>query len=164
MKKLIKTLFDFKALFMILAICLSSCSIPQNPKTQSMYANDILNELIVAMESDDSESIKMMFSENVRKSPELEDQIQEMLDYFEGEVAEFDEVKDCSGDESIRNGEIEYSHITNAQCNKIVTDKYTYMLSFAYYIVDESKSDEGMHRIWIGKSEDDYLIVGNKKG
>lgn len=149
---------------MIFTICLSSCSIPQKLKTQSMYANDILNDLIVAMESDDSESIKMMFSENVRNSPELEEQIQEMLDYFEGKVEEFDEIKDCSGDEARRNGEIEYSHITNAQCDKIATDKYTYMLSFAYYIVDENKNDEGMHRIWIGKSEDDYLIVGNKKG
>ena len=145
----------------VLCSCvLSSCG--SDFKTQSMYANDILKELITAIENDDNEAVEKMFSENARRSSELEDQVQEMLDYFEGEVIEYDKIKDCSGDEARSGGETEYSHITNASCEKIVTDKCTYSLSFAYYLVDANKSEEGMHRIWIGKSDDDYMIVGEK--
>lgn len=39
------------------------------------------------------------------------------------------------------------------------------MLSFSATLIDEeNESNEGIWRIWLGKSEEDYMILGIKNG
>ena len=130
---------------------------------QQKEANLILGNLITALENDDNEAIKNMFSTEVYEllGDELDSQIEEMTEYFEGDVISYDKVGGVSGGDSVKDGKLEFSRISNAHCSKIETDRYIYRLSFSDVIVDNSnKQNEGIWRIWIGKSDDDYIIVG----
>lgn len=108
-------------------------------------------------------TIKSIFAVEVQNSlnEELDIQIEEMVEYFDGDLVSYDKIRTVSGGDSVRDGVIKYSRISNALCGKIETEITTYSLSFSDIIVDSSnEQNEGIWRIWIGKSDTDYMIIG----
>ena len=139
---------------------LSGCV--KNENSQKSQANAILDEMIIALEDNDTQTIKSMFSTKVQETlgDELDEQIEEMTKYFEGDVVSYEKIRTVSGGESIDKGVLTYSSIGNAKSKKVMTDKDQYTISFSAILIDDKKENEGIWRIWIGTSEDDYLIVG----
>ena len=41
-----------------------------------------------------------------------------------------------------------------------IMGKDTYIISFSAIFVDDEQENEGIWRIWLGKNDDDYMIVG----
>lgn len=156
----------------IIALCLlfTGCSESfLNEKhfySQEREANFILDKLLVALEKRDKYEIKNLFSENlISDSITLDYEIIEMIDYFEGSIKSYKKIGTVAGEVEYRNGDLYLSDIGNALCEEIITDKYTYMISFSAVLINENdKESEGIWRIWIGKNENDYLIVGSTKG
>jgi len=138
---------------------LSGCNSVNN---QSKEANLIFDELIVGLKNKDAQTIKSLFADNViQNSDDLSNQIATMLEYFDGEVLSYDKIGTVAGGESYDNGKLTFSRVGNAKSEKVVTDKSTYTISFSAVLIDEKeKKNEGIWRVWIGKSEDDYLIIG----
>ena len=125
-------------------------------------ANFILATLIDALENDDKYSIKNLFSVNVQdKSEDLDAQIDELIEYFNGDVISYDKVSINAEGKSINDGVMTYYRIGNARTGKVITNEATYIISFSAIIIDkDNKDNEGIWRIWIGKDEKDYMIVG----
>ena len=125
-------------------------------------ANFILSTLIDALENDDKHSIKNLFAVNVQdKSEDLDAQIDELIEYFNGDVISYDKVSINAEGKSIDDGVMTYYRIGNARTGKVITNEATYIISFSAIIIDkDNKDNEGIWRIWIGKDEEDYMIVG----
>jgi len=144
-------------------LILTGCGVKAD--SQEKQANLILDELIVALENEDASAIKEMFAEDVQNSIDLDTQIEEMLEYFDGKVISYEKIGTVAGGESYDDGVLTYSRVGNALSNKVTTGVSTYSISFSAILVDEkNKSREGMWRIWIGKNDDDYLIIGEREG
>ena len=157
-------MFIKSLLSLFVALLLSVFSGCSNGKfvNQRKEANIILDNLIIALENSDAQYIKDMFSSNVQENWEgLEEQIDDMLSYFNGDVISYDIVRTVAGGESIREGRLIYSGITNAKSKKIVTTESTYTISFSAVLIDDDEANEGLWRIWIGKSDEDYIIIGD---
>ena len=84
-----------------------------------------------------------------------------MLNYFKGNVISYDIVGAVGGRESFREGKLVHSRITVAKSEKVITSESTYTISFSTILIDDNKANEGLWRIWIGKSDEDYMIIGN---
>lgn len=162
-----------KKLFLIIILCLSlsSCNKSNifqdsNIHSQEKEANLILNNLLTYLENNDTSAIKDLFADNlIINSDTLDNEIQQMVDYFDGEVISYKKIGTVAGEISYRDGVVTYSVASNAHTNEIVTDNCTYRLSFAAILVNEdNKASEGLWRIWIGKSDNDYLIIGSPEG
>lgn len=161
----------FKCALSIILICagmlsLSGCN--SNHINKTTEANNIIDSLIIALENNDETAIKNLFALEVQNHPEklynksedLDTQIKKMIDYFEGDVISYEKARVLAEGEQVENGEIVYSRIGNARCDNVVTSKDKYIISFSAILVDNEQENEGIWRIWIGKNDDDYMIVG----
>lgn len=142
---------------------LTGCNIDflseQSEKIDSV--NDIFDQLFECLENDDVDAIKEMFAPKVRNES-LNMQIEQMCSYFEGEVSSHFGLNTPSESKSVREGKIVRKKITNARYRHVETNKDIYKISFSAITIDENDSNNvGLWRIWIGKSDEDYMIIGN---
>lgn len=150
-------------LFGVMLLSLSGCGIDflsnQNENVDSV--NEIFDDLIEYLENDDDEAIKEMFAPKVRNET-LDEQIEQMCSYFEGEVSSRFGMTTPSESKSVREGKIVKKTITNARYRHVETNKDIYKISISAISIDENDSNNvGLWRIWIGKSDEDYMIIGN---
>lgn len=160
-----------KKIFILLSILINlfaftSCNSNNiNPKSE---VNNMLDSLIIALENNDETAIKNLFALEVQnhseklynKSEDFDSQIKKMVDYFDGDVISYEKIRVLAEGEQVENGEIVYSRVGNARCDSVVTSKDTYIISFSAIFVDDEQENEGIWRIWLGKNDDDYMIVG----
>lgn len=149
---------------LLVLLCFNGCT--TGMISQNKAARIIMDDLLEAIENDDAEAVKALFAPDVINStPTIDTDIQEMLDYFEGNIISRERMGTPAGGESIDNGELTFSRIGNARCGAVVTDVATYRISFAAILVNKKNKDsEGLWRIWIGKSDDDHMIIGIREG
>ena len=167
MKKIYMLILSFVLVFILLII--SGCHYADNYKngqqkfySQSQYANAILKDLLSALVNNDKQKIFDLFSEDVRNSDGFDAEIERLINYFDGNVIFYDEIRTPASGERYRDGELVYARIGNALTEKIVTDFDTYEMSFSAVIINKEKStQEGIWRIWIGKSDEDYMVIGS---
>ena len=126
-------------------------------------ANDLFEEFLVALENNDNSAIKSMFAEDlINSNDNIDEEIQNAVDFFEGKVVSYDYVGTPGSGESYREGELVYACIGNAHTKRIVTDVDTYRLSLSAIIINKTKpTQEGIWRIWIGRSDDEQIIIGS---
>jgi aryl-alcohol dehydrogenase-like predicted oxidoreductase len=103
-----------------------------------------------------------LFAIEVQQNAEsLDEQIEDLITYFDGDVISYDTAKVYGEGKVVNDGVITYYRVGNARSENVVTTKETYKISFSEILVDaDKKSNEGIWRIWIGKSEEDYMIIG----
>lgn len=126
-------------------------------------ANDMLEELLVALKNNDNEKIKTMFAQDlINSNDNIDEEIQNAVDFFEGNIVSYDYVGTPASGESYREGELVYARIGSAYTESVVTDVDTYTISFAAVIVNKNKpSQEGFWRIWIRNSDDERIQIGS---
>ena len=152
-----------RAILIILTLLWVSCS-ANDYVDQDKEANIILEDLITALDNNNSKSIKKMFAIEVQNTmgENLDKQIEELCEFYEGTCVKYDEIDDVSGGEEYKDYELVFSRISNAHCDNVETSDSNYIISFASVLVDESNKDnEGIWRIWIGTDKNNYLIIGN---
>ena len=153
-------------LFLILAVCFcfSGCGLFKDGIfiTQTSEANRLTDEIMECFKSFDKQRLKDLFSSNAKSTTtDFDTQIDEIFEYFDGDVISFKRTGGVAGSESVRKGKLTSSRITNSGSVKIVTSEDEYKMSFSAVLVNEKESNIGIWRIWLGKSDSDYLIIGN---
>lgn len=160
-----------KKIFILLSILINffvftSCN--SNNINLESEVNNLLDSLIIALENNDEIAIKNLFALDVQNHPEnlynksedFDSQIKKMVDYFYGDVISYEKIRILAEGKQVENGKIVYSRVGNARCNSVVTSKDTYIISFSAILVDDDQKNKGIWRIWLGKNDDDYMIVG----
>jgi len=127
-------------LILILSVTLSSCSAIENlSKTESEKINEYLNSLLVALEADDKNSVRELFSKVVIDRQEnFEQDLEDLLKYFEGEADEYTEDVSCQTSGALGGGE---KKVLIKAFYDIKTTKYTYYISLEVCTCDEAEPD-----------------------
>ncbi len=158
----------FLTTIVVLSGCVSSCQMTDNLFFSDVTeSNLLLDQVIDALEDHDETALKALFASEVQnnKQIDLDDQLKTAMEYFEGEVTSYENIRRVGGESSWREGKLVYCYVSGAVCESIVTSENEYSLSFSATLIDEeNKSNEGIWRIWLGKSEEDYMILGVKNG
>lgn len=149
-------------LFLALLICisLSACNSYLN---QNIEINKTLSKLLVALEKNNETAVMDLFAPDLKSSmgEELNVQINEMMEYFEGKIISYEKIGAVGGAETFENGVVVYS-VGNGTSRNIKTTETEYKLAITMVFVnDKRESQEGIWRIWVGKSDDDYMIIGS---
>lgn len=108
--------------------------------------------IVDALEKEDEEGLKNMFSSNALKNAEdIDGGIAYIIDFFEGEIVSTDGGYTTS--ESIDHGEKTYE----LECSyKVITDRGNYSFYFIDQLVDtENPDNEGLYMLEIIKESDD---------
>lgn len=158
MRKRILTL-----LFLISIFILSSCSFVENIKVIKDYsgneADERIEQLVEALENDNKDEVKSIFSKKALNDAEgFDNSLEQLFDYFQGNVEEWERVR-YSGGSSVRNGKkSEYSE----SWYKVETDLESYMFFLIDYTTDTINPDnQGLYTLRVIKAEDEDTEFGS---
>lgn len=123
-------------------------------------AKENCEDILKYLEDGDKEGLKNMFCNKISSSEELDKQIGEAIDFFEGKTSSYD-AKTSSGGTSYRDGEIVRLKVSPS-IEDIITDAdKKYEIKFYLYIVcAEDKDKEGISEISITSDSGEECIIG----
>lgn len=141
MKKLIVLLICF-ATCISLGGCNREKQLTKLVESDQDMADKIMKEIIIALDTGDSEALKRQFSRvTIEKDKNLDKQIEDLMNFYQGEEKEYEGNAD-SGEHNKHGTIVEKSLSGNY---KFITEKETYMVSWEYKVIDEKCSDnEGL--------------------
>lgn len=132
-------------------------------KEESEYCREILDEVIRCLDEDDSEALKEMFSEHCKSKCDLDSDIEEAFDFYQGKLVSLEEYTygraSCSveyGYFSYKSGEPEYMKVTT-------TENEEYKIRVDVVLVDDNDtSNIGVRCINIinKKSSEMFVVIG----
>lgn len=157
----------FLTIIILFSGCISSCQQTEGFFSDVKEANILLDQVVEALKNHDKLALKALFTVEIQENEQinLDSQLEAALEYFEGEVLSYENIRTVGGENSWRDGKIVYCYVSGAVCENIKTSKNTYMLSFSATLIDEeNESNKGIWRIWLGKDNNDYMILGKRDG
>ena len=119
-------------------------------------------KLLQYLSENDSDSLKNMFCERTRNSPDFNQEIEDVLEFFEGEVTSHDSlVGKTSDSKSMDNGKITRLYIV-PDITSVETDEgKTYEIWFHTYLVNADHPDlVGIMQIVIVRSDGERISAG----
>lgn len=138
------------------AVCVCGCLSRREGVTREFLseqnaAENMLEEIIKCTEEGDTESFMDLFSDYSRNSqPELEEQIREMMDFYEGKMESYQ--GNASSHEKSEYGSTVYSELKAHYT--VITDKDNYEIAFQYRMIDaEDPVQEGLVSFEIATEE-----------
>ena len=139
-----------------LVLVLTSCSLRRNflMKDDSSVANDKFSELIDAIQTQDINTLKSLFSKNALKEVEnIEESIQKLFDYFEGEMVSYNDWAGPGVKAEMEYGD--YQEVYDATYDfETAQDKYRLWMEII--TVDTTDADNvGIRSLYIIRFEDD---------
>ncbi len=131
--------------------------------SQSEEANKMLAALLIALENKDEQAVKALFATDlIENSSTIDEEIKIAMSYFDGKIVSYERVVGVSGGDEIREGKLTYSRVGNALTESVITDIETYEISFSAILLnEEKKTQEGLWRVWIGKKDGSYIVIGS---
>lgn len=119
-------------------------------------------ELLQYLSDNDAEGLKGMFCNTTKSSPDLDDQIQEAMEFFEGKIESHDSLVGISGGgQSIDDGKTTKldicPHITNIKTD---AGKTYEILFYSYLVRVDDENRVGISEIDITSSDGEKCVVG----
>ena len=146
-----------KTLIIVLGICLllgTGCI------NEDVEGNKIGDEIIRCLNEDDTQGLKDVFCAESQTSKDLEDQIQDGMDFFEGEVTDPNEAN-VDGGESVRDGETVEQHYSIEYYElKTDTGKTYEVICSGYFICKEDPDVVGVTYIDIYDEDGNVCKIG----
>lgn len=128
----------FVASIIILSGCTSSCQWEDGLFFSDVKeSNLLLDQVVNALENHDEVALKALFATEVQnnKQIDLDSQLEGAIEYFEGEVISYENIRTVGGESSWCEGKLVYCYVSGAVCKSIVTSEDTYMLSFSATLI-----------------------------
>ena len=143
-----------KKYLIIILICLigissSGCAVTQvfeNRAENQKHAEEVSKELIRYINERDVDGIEQMFNQYSRNEKKLRKDIEDFLDYIDGEIEDYDFNYRGEISSSIRDGKWTKQE-TQTKLENIITDtgKKYYQITFSEYVIcTEDKDKEGI--------------------
>ncbi len=143
-----------KRYLIIILICLigissSGCAVSQvleNKADNQKHAEEVSKELIRCINERDLDGIEQMFNQYSRNEEKLRNDIEDFLDYIDGEIEDYDFNYRGEISSSIRDGKWTRQE-TQTKLENIITDtgKKYYQITFSEYVIcTEEKDKEGI--------------------
>lgn len=145
---------------LLFVISMSGCY-PENFISDDVEGDKLANELLTYLSEDDAEGVKSMFCDRAKESSELDRQIEEALEFFDGSVITEDPQILVSGGKAMDNGRVTWLDIATS-INKIETNKgTTFDIGFnAYLVCSQEKDLVGISVIYITREDGKMVTLG----
>ena len=140
-----------KRYLIIILICLigissSGCAVSQvleNKADNQKHAEEVSKELIRCINERDLDGIEQMFNQYSRNEKKLRKDIEDFLDYIDGEIEDYDFNYRGEISSSIRDGKWTRQE-TQTKLENIITDtgKKYYQITFSEYVISTEKKDK----------------------
>ena len=156
--KMIKKRFTIFVLI-IVAFTIAGCSI-KGFISPDIEGEKKSKELLQYLSDDDAKGLKSMFCNKTKSSSKFDEQIQEVMGFFEGKITSKDpDIQTSSG--SLREGKTNLLNIS-PYITGIVTDaKKTYTIRFSSYLINSEYEDKvGISELSIKSDDGKECIVG----
>ena len=110
-------------------------------KSDQEQSDEIMENIVKALEDKDSSALLRQFSKRTQKEQEdLEQQIEELMEYYQGERKEFKGLA-ATNEHNNKGKLIEKSFLGNY---KLTTDQKTYRVCYKFQLADENKENVGL--------------------
>lgn len=138
-------------LFLITFLCISFWGCEKKDRinkwigSEQDISDQIMKEIISALDERDAEALKAQFSEEaLKKAVDLDQQIVDLMNFYQGTMTEFS--GDASSDTLTKYGnDMEKSFIGHYT---LKTDKATYQVMYDYIVIyKEDRNKEGMRQL-----------------
>lgn len=143
----------------IAIITMTSCkSVPKE-----MGVNEYSKEVLRCFDEEDSEGLKALFCAEIQNTHNLDKEIAEAMEFFEGKVISYDDNFNGRSGQSVDDGEVTEKHFVPI-IDDITTDSgVTYKITFYYYKVNTKDENRvGINNIVIrNKDTDTRYIIGD---
>ncbi len=158
MNKVYKNIFIPCIILTILTI-MFGCS--NNRINAEHETKKMAEQIIECLNNNNSKELKSMFSKYSTDSYDLDNQIKELFDFFDGEIVSYDDFDSGTGQETISKGKTTLLTISPIIKN-VVTDtgKVFEIRFFAYLACEDDENEVGISSIIISSSDGDECIVG----
>ena len=111
----------FSVFFIVLIfVCLTGCSIT-NTSSLGAVARKQVNTILKCIQENDAETLKSLFTPDIQKKLELDEQIHSFLNFIDGEIVSYSEPFGERGGGEVRYGETVYQELYGSISN-IQTD------------------------------------------
>ena len=140
-----------KRYLIIILICLigissSGCAVSQvleNKADNQKHAEEVSKELIRCINERDLDGIEQMFNQYSRNEKKLRKDIEDFLDYIDGEIEDYDFNYRGEISSSIRDGKWTRQE-TQTKLENIITDtgKKYYQITFSEYVICTGEKDK----------------------
>lgn len=154
---------------------LSSCTTPSmislktNDPTSidfdtDSFAQETMLEVLRCFDEEDTETLKSLFSEELSTTSNIDKQIEEAMDYYEGKSVSHDEVYKEEGSAAFQDHHYTYRSVWFGM-NEIVTDKNkTYRIEVRYIVVNDDDSRIGLYKIFFKDDRGVSVLVIDPDG
>lgn len=167
-------------LFTALMVCIiaSSCAIPHSLDKPEEYdprdvladdypfATETMSEVLRCFNEKDSEALKSLFSQQLSSASNIDEQLENAMNYYEGRSVSHDEVR-CMDKSTHSLGNGYYSlKIISVDMKNIITDAdKTYDLKFWYVLVnDDAPSEIGLYKIFFKNEKGVSVLIVDPDG
>lgn len=107
-------------LIALIFVCLTGCSIT-NSHSPAAVARKQVNTISKCIQENDADTLKSLFTPDIQKKPELDEQIHSFLNFIDGEIVSYSEPFGERGGGEVRYGETVYQELYGSISN-IQTD------------------------------------------
>lgn len=161
-------------LLIVVLMSITSCSKKDeyNPKELSSndypFAIETMQKIVTAFDEEDSEALAAMFSDRARENYDIEGQIEEALEYYNGKsINRVDKLTCCDRTSAhIKDGSYKYKTINFVLLNMETDAGEEYSIDVYYVLVDEEEPSRiGLSQIFFIDPEDNVgfeLAIGAK--
>ena len=155
MKKLLSVI-----LLLIMTLTVSGCFSSSN-KSDTSIGREQAEEILRCLNEDDIEGLKSMFCKEISDTHNLDKEIAEAMEFFDGESVSHDKVL-VGGGQSVENGKIVDRHIRYAILNiKSNTEKKYKIVTHSYLDYDKNSDCIGITYLKvINNATDDFVQIG----
>lgn len=141
----------------VFMLILTGCAEHYNTKKIS---EDKSKKILNYLQDEDSEGLKKMFCQKVKNTEDLDSQIEDAFDFFDGKVISHDNIL-SNESQTVKKGEVTYLYIS-PRIENIKTDSTkTYNIYVCYYVVNINNKDlEGLSKIIIEDNSYCSVTIG----
>ncbi|MBQ7027812.1 MAG: DUF5104 domain-containing protein [Ruminococcus sp.] len=128
-------------------------------KNESEIVQNVFEELMYCFEVKDSQRLINLFSETIRERTNLEDEINQSFDFFQGKMISYNKLSNDIYQSHNNMGNYEYKSL-RITAENVSTKVENYEVTIYYVIIDEKYSSNiGISMVLIENS-DDYCTIG----
>jgi len=143
-------------ILMIILITLSGC-LSIDLQSDTKIGREQAEEILRCFDEEDIEGLKSMFCKKISDTYNLDRQIKEAMDFFDGKTISHDDVLVGGGD-SVRDGKVVDKHISYMILNIQSSTEKKYKIDTHSYLVYDDEDYIGMTHIKIFDCETDESI------
>ncbi len=128
------------SIFLLLISIMVLCSCNSDAPSESQIGYELALEVLRCLDEEDTESLKSLFCEEIQNTHNLDEEIKEAMEYYDGKTVEYSNIQIGGGD-SMRDGKIVKLGVVPVVRNIETDAQRKYKIAIHSYLIYEEKQN-----------------------